>query len=59
MATAWGGKRSRLYIITKRNFHIGFDPDIHLILKGMIWGELGGTNRTEENFASMDYAIFR
>ena len=27
--------------------------------QGMIWGELGGSNRTEENFASMDYAIYR
>merc|ERR1719397_1440607 len=27
--------------------------------EGMIWGELGGSNRTEENFASMDYAIYR
>ena len=27
--------------------------------QGMIWGELGGSNKTEENFASMDYAVYR
>ena len=27
--------------------------------QGMIWGGLGGSNKTEENFASMDYAVYR
>ena len=36
-----------------------FNGCIDVQCQGMIWGDLGGSNRTEENFASMDYAIYR